>query len=62
MDQYNPAALEPFLSELNDYLPSEQLDPVKKQVARFDFKGAKKDIFKLASALGLEETIERRKT
>ena len=59
---HNPAALEPFLSELTDYLPSEQLDPVTKQVARFDFKSAKSEVFKLAYALGLEETIERRKT
>ncbi|MDM8554467.1 ATP-binding protein [Desulfococcaceae bacterium HSG7] len=60
LEQLNPTAIEPFLSELTDYLPSSQLDPVKKQVARFNFKGAKKEIIKLASTLGLEEVIDKK--
>ncbi|MDM8515707.1 response regulator [Desulfobacterales bacterium HSG16] len=57
MDQYNPAAIEPFLSRLDDCMSSDLVDPVKKRVARFDFKGAKNETIKLASALGLELEI-----
>lgn len=58
IDQYNPAAAEPPLAKLAEFLPSEQVDPIGKELARFNFKGAKTELGKLASALGLETEIE----
>ena len=54
VDQYNPVAVEPYISDLAQYLPPAQVDPITKELAQFDFKAAKTEITRLAFALKLE--------
>lgn len=60
-DQYNPAAVEPFLSELLLYLPSNLIDPIKNHVARFKFENAAEETVKLLETLGLEHLYQQRR-
>jgi len=60
-DQYNPAAAEPILSRLFDYLTAGQVNSIKKHVDRFNFKGAKNQTIKLASNLKIDVGIEKKK-
>lgn len=54
INQYNPSVVEPFLSELAEYLPPGQIDPVKRSISRFDFKNAKEETLKLGEDLGID--------
>jgi len=54
LDQYNPTLVEPFLSELSEYLPPRQVEPIRNQVMKFNFRGARHETGKLALSLGLK--------
>ncbi len=60
-DQFSPYSVEPFLSELEEYLTQDQLNPVKECIERFDFDKAKKEAVKLAGALGMNHEKYRQK-
>lgn len=55
-DLYNPSAIEPFLTELEAYLPQEQLLPIVNRMDRFDMDAAREETFHLLKKLhiGLE--------
>jgi len=53
-DQFSPYAIEPFLSELKEYLSQDQLNPTVNHMERFDFDGAKQETVKLAKALKID--------
>jgi len=53
-DQFSPYAIEPFLSELKEYLSQDQLSPIVKHMERFDFDGAKQETVKLAKILKID--------
>ena len=53
-DQFNPYAIEPFLSEMKTYLSKDQLNPIVKHMERFDFDGAKQETVKLAKTLQID--------
>ncbi|MCP4347130.1 MAG: response regulator [Desulfobacterales bacterium] len=57
-EQYNPNAVAPFLEKLETFFSSSQVDPIKKQVERFDFDRARDETVKLAAALGIVITSE----
>ncbi len=59
-DQYNPAAVEPFLKELNEYLSSSQLNPIVQCLDQYDIDAAKEETIKLAKTfnINLEEHDE----
>jgi len=63
LDQFNPYAIEPFLSELKEYLSQDQLSPIVNHMEQFDFDGTKQETFKLAKTLriDLEDRINLRK-
>jgi len=52
-DFYNPDHVERFLAELDEYLPSEQLKIITKQIEIFDFKSARSEAIKLSNTLGI---------
>lgn len=52
-DEFNPAAVEPFLCELLEYLPANHVEPIKESLTRFKFRSAKNEILKLAENLGI---------
>jgi two-component system sensor histidine kinase EvgS len=52
LEEYNPAAAEPFLEKLSRVLSPSQLEPVRQEIDRFDFDGAKEAAAKLAANLG----------
>ncbi|MCP4351072.1 MAG: transporter substrate-binding domain-containing protein [Desulfobacterales bacterium] len=53
-EEYNPLAVGPFLEQLDRFLSPEQLAPIKQQVDKFDFDGARDETLKLASGLGIK--------
>ena len=53
-DQFSPYAIEPFLSDLKEYLSQDQLNPIVKHMERFDFDGAKQETVKLAKTLKID--------
>ncbi len=53
-DQFNPYDLKPFLSELINYVPPNQLDPIIGYLKRFDFENAKRATVKLAKNLKID--------
>jgi len=53
-DQFSPYAIEPFLSELKEYLSQDQLNPIVAYMERFDFDGAKQETVRLAKALKID--------
>nr|WP_320192911.1 PAS domain S-box protein [uncultured Desulfobacter sp.] len=52
-DQYTPSVIEPLLSELETYLPQEQLASIVNFIERYDYGSAKKETIKLAAELQL---------
>jgi hypothetical protein len=52
-DQFSPYVIEPFLSELKEYLSHDQLTPIVKHMEKFDFDGAKQETVKLANTLNI---------
>ncbi len=53
-EQYNPNAVAPFIEKLYSFFSSHQVDPIKKQVDKFDFDSARDETVKLANVLGIE--------
>ena len=53
-DQFSPYAIQPFLSELKEYLSQDQLSPIVAHVERFDFDGAIQETAKLAETLRID--------
>ncbi|MBL7204031.1 MAG: Hpt domain-containing protein, partial [Desulfobacteraceae bacterium] len=53
-DQFSPSAIEPFLSELKEYLSQDQLNPIVNHMERFDFDGAKQETVILAKTLKID--------
>ncbi|MFC1857463.1 transporter substrate-binding domain-containing protein [Thermodesulfobacteriota bacterium] len=53
-DEFNPNVIEPFLSELKEYLSQDQLSPIVKHMERFDFDGAKQETVTLAKSLKID--------
>jgi len=50
-EEYNPSVVEPIISELDEYLPDEQLEAIKTEISRFDISAAKDEALKLAEQL-----------
>jgi len=53
-DQYSPYAIEPYLSELRQYLSQDDLKPIISYMDRFDFDGAKQQTAGLAGKLHID--------
>jgi HPt (histidine-containing phosphotransfer) domain-containing protein len=53
-DQFSPDVIEPFLSELKEYLSQDQLNPIVKHMERFDFDGAKQETVNLTKTLKID--------
>ena len=53
LDELNPEATEPVLGLLAEYISSEDLTPIKKQIDVFDFDAAKAEVENLATTLQL---------
>jgi len=53
-DLFSPSVVEPFLSELKEYLSQDQLSPIVNHMERFDFDGAKQETVKLAKTLKID--------
>jgi len=53
-DQFSPYAIDPFLSELEEYLSQNQLNPIVNHMKRFDFDGAKQETVKIAKILNID--------
>ncbi|MCP4113706.1 MAG: transporter substrate-binding domain-containing protein [Desulfobacteraceae bacterium] len=53
-EEYNPLAVRPFFEQLDRFLSPDQLAPIKQQLDKFDFDGARDETLKLASGLGIK--------
>ncbi|WP_207687935.1 ATP-binding protein [Desulfonema limicola] len=53
-DEYNPLKVEPYIEKLPKYISPSRLDPIKQELDRFDFDGAKKETLRLAASLGID--------
>ncbi len=53
-NRFDPNAVEPYLSELKEYLSLDQLSPIEKHLERFDFDKAKRETLRLAKTLQIE--------
>ncbi|QTA79441.1 Two component system response regulator/histidine kinase [Desulfonema limicola] len=47
-EEYNPKAAEPILEELSRFLSSQQLEPIRRELERFDFDKAREETSNLA--------------
>ncbi|MCP4351925.1 MAG: transporter substrate-binding domain-containing protein [Desulfobacterales bacterium] len=54
-EEYNPASVEPFIEELNRFFDPRKVDPIKIQIERFEFDGAKDETVRLALTAGIAE-------
>ncbi|MDM8537263.1 transporter substrate-binding domain-containing protein [Desulfobacterales bacterium HSG17] len=53
-EEYNHKTLEPFIEKLDRFFSPDQVDPIRHQVDRFDFDGAKDETVKLGLSLRLK--------
>ena len=52
--QYNPFDLEPYMKELAEYLPADQINPIINWINRFEMEEAQKEFIQLAKTLEIE--------
>jgi len=53
-NEFNPDVVRPFLSQLKTYISQDKLSPIKNQIERFDFDGAKQEAINLAEILKID--------
>ena len=56
-EEFNPDSVEPYLNEIKNILPDQQISPILKAIERFDFDGAKEEMLKLAMNLGIKTEL-----